>query len=377
MSLPRICFVAPNLYPVFAKLAGSTLVGGAEVQQSFLVRELRRRGYSVSVLSSDFGQGAKCEVEGVRFIRMFENSAGFPVIRAFHPRMSGLWRALKLADADVYYNRCATMSLALVVRFCQKFGRTNIFAGASDLDFVPGQELIQAAWYRAMFRYGLRRTPHVVVQNPTQLALFEENYGGAARLIPSVFLPPSQTLAAGERREILWCGVLRPGKRVEILLELARRLPQYFFRVVGGADSSEYSKRILAVLAQESSRLPNLSYDGFLPYELADGKFLQAKLFLNTSDREGFPNTFLQAWARGVPTLSFVDVGARMDGHDVGVVCTDEAAMEAAILRLMEEPEAYAAVAERARNYFLVNHTVESCVDKYESIWQRSGVVAD
>lgn len=377
MNLPKICFVAPSLFPVFAKLAGSTLVGGAEVQQSFLVRELRRRGYSVSVLSSDFGQGAECEVEGVRFIRMFERSAGLPVVRAFHPRMSGLWRALQLADADVYYNRCATMSLALVVRFCEKFGRANIFAGASDLDFVPGQELIQAAWYRAMFRYGLRRTQQVVVQNPTQLALFEKNYGGLAQLIPSVFVPPSHASAAGERREILWCGVLRPGKRVEILLQLARRLPQYFFRVVGGADSSDYSRKVAGVLMEESTRLPNLRYDGFLPYESADEKFLQAKLFLNTSDREGFPNTFLQAWARGVPTLSFVDVGARMDGQDVGVVCTDEAAMEAAVLRLMEEPEGYAAAAERARNYFHANHTVRSCVDKYESIWQRGGVATD
>jgi len=62
---PRICFVAPTAWPI---LAGSTeipVVGGAEVQQTFIARALVQRGYRVSMICHDYGQPDRAVVDGI------------------------------------------------------------------------------------------------------------------------------------------------------------------------------------------------------------------------------------------------------------------------------------------------------------------------
>ena len=113
---------------------------------------------------------------------------------------------------------------------------------------------------------------------------------------------------------------MQPGKRPELLLELARRLPQRRFVMIGGAGSGGllaprgYFERI----RDQAAALPNVEFKGFLPFEQADAWFDHARVFVNTSRFEGMPNTFLQAWARGVPTLATVDVGS-----PVGTLCQE------------------------------------------------------
>ena len=53
--------------------------------------------------------------------------------------------------------------------------------------------------------------------------------------------------------------------------------------------------------------LPNVHFHGPLPYHETCEFYERARVLAGTSEMEGFPNTYLQAWARGTPVVAFLD----------------------------------------------------------------------
>ena len=82
-------------------------------------------------------------------------------------------------------------------------------------------------------------------------------------------------------------------------------------------------------------------------------------MLVNTSSYEGMPNTFLQAWARGVPTVATVDVGA-----PVHRVALDVESLASGIEECLEDPSLGAA----CREYFERTHSSGSVVERYEGL---------
>lgn len=362
---PHVCFVAPTTWPVLARDPDIRLVGGAEVQQSMIAPALARRGYRVSMVCLDYGQPDPAVVEGVTVHKIHKPDEGLPVLRFLHPRLTSMWSALKRIDADVYYQRTAAIATAVVAKFCRVHGRHSIYAGASDVDFVPGEEDIRFARDRRIFEWGVRHIDQVIVQNDVQQATLREHYGRAGLHIPSCFAPPPGA-RADPRGYVLWAATLRPTKRPEILLEIARRLPQYRFVMIGGPDPGRRAEDYMRSVAQAAARLPNVEVKGFIPFAEADRWFDGARLFVNTSLYEGFPNTFLQAWSRGVPTVGFVDTGSRQDGEPVYDIVSDMGAASGKVERLMRDDLAWRAASQRVAAHFAACHSVEAVIDMYE-----------
>jgi len=61
-----ICFVSPYSYPVLAKTHHQS-VGGAEVQQVMISRELAKRGFDVSFVVGDYNQQPLELVDGIHW----------------------------------------------------------------------------------------------------------------------------------------------------------------------------------------------------------------------------------------------------------------------------------------------------------------------
>src|SRR5262245_66590268 len=66
---PSICFVTPNGYAVLSGDSSVRHIGGAEMQQALLARELARRGYRVSFVVLDHGQDDGIDLDGIRVLK--------------------------------------------------------------------------------------------------------------------------------------------------------------------------------------------------------------------------------------------------------------------------------------------------------------------
>jgi glycosyltransferase involved in cell wall biosynthesis len=362
---PRVCFLAPTTWPMMAGSRDIPVIGGAELQQSVIAPELARRGYDVSMISMDFGQEEGSYLKGVRLIKMHKPDAGLPVVRFLHPRLTSLWAALKRADADVYYQRSSAVHTGFLAAFARAHGRKSIYAGASDVDFMPDRQDIAYARDRRIFEYGLRNVDRIFVQNPFQGKAALENFGRDSVLIPNCYETPAR--AQGDPNGyVLWVATVRPSKRPEILAEIARRLPQHRFMMVGGSDKDPKGKAFAEGARAAMAALPNTAVHGFLPFADADRMFEGARLVINTSTYEGFPNTFLQAWSRGVPVVSFVDTGSRHRGQPVFDLVSDVDQATAAVARLMQDDAAWEEASRRVREHFQERHSVAAVASMYE-----------
>ena len=367
---PRVCFLAPTTWPLLARSSDIPVIGGAELQQSLVARALARRGFDVSMVSMDYGQPDGTELDGIRIHNMHAPGAGVRVVRFVHPRLTSLWKALKRADADVYYQRTSAVYTGYLAAFCRMHKRRSIHASASDVDFIPGRQDISFARDRWIYEYGIRNVDAVFAQNPSQQENARRHYGREALIVPNCYEPPPGA-RADPNGYVLWIATLRAQKRPELLIEMARRMPQHRFLMVGGQDEGTKGLAYAQSVRAAAAALPNVRVRGFVPFAEADRLFDGARVVVNTSSYEGFPNTFLQAWARGVPTVGFIDTGSRHEGGPVYEVAADMDHACRAVGRLMQQDAAWGEASRRASEHFRVRHSVSSVVSIYEGEIER------
>jgi len=359
-----ICFVSPKAYPLLAQDPNIKHVGGAELQQSILAKAFVKQGYKVSMICLDHGQEDGEVIDGVTVYRAYRQEAGLPVLRFFYPRMSSIVSCMKRANADVYYQRCSGMLTGIIAKFCQIYNKSAIFSGAHNDDFTINSSKLKNKKDKFLFQYGLKRIQQIIVQNSEQQKLLQKNFARDSIIVNNAYEPPAN--AVNDKKGcILWVSTMRQFKRPHLFIELLKLLPQYEFKMIGGAGDKDIYNNI-EKLAQA---LPNLTFCGFVPFTHIEAHYDQARLVINTSDTEGFPNAFLQSWARSIPTVSFYDCGARdNDGNEVCDRVEDINDMKIRVEQLMTDEALWEKRGAQANNYFVNNHSVDSVVKHLGSI---------
>jgi glycosyltransferase involved in cell wall biosynthesis len=345
-----VCFVGLGNLPVLAREYARHRAGGAELQQTLLARALARRGWRVSMVVADYGQPDGRVWDGIRTYKAYAADEGIPVVRFLHPRWTKLHAAMRRADADIYYTSCAGGHLAQVALFARGRRRKVVFRVASDTDCDPRTLLVRYWRDRMLYRWGLARADLVLAQSSSQQRALSRNFGRESRVIESLLESSGRCLPREERDiDALWVGNLRPLKRPHLFLDAAEHLPRLRFHMIGGPMPG--AQRLYEQVRGRAAALPNVTFHGFVPQHRIGEYFERARVFVSTSEIEGFPNTYLQAWSSGTPVVAFLDPERLLSRDHLGTQVSSAEELQNAIAALAGDGEAWQQASVRSRRY--------------------------
>lgn len=367
----NVCFVALKAAAALGAAEMEGHIGGAEVQQALLARALARRGHRVSFVVYAGGPQAPRELEGVRLIPAFGRREGIPGVRFLYPRWWKLDAAMRNADADVYVQRGAGVETGQAAACCRRRGRAMVFAVGSDSDCVASLHYLRNARARRFYRYGLTRATQVVAQTQMQREALRSNFGVEATVIRSAAAPapPRGPRQPGRRPRLLWIGRFSYEKRPEWLVELALLRPDWDFDVVGGANTRDEAGR---AMLDRSRKLPNVRLHGAVALHDMPRFYAEADLVVCTSQWEGFPNTLLEGWTRGIPCISTVNPDGVIARHGLGAVASKPVDLAAAAASLLADDVAYEQASAACRRYVCEHHAMDAVVDAWERLLREA-----
>jgi glycosyltransferase involved in cell wall biosynthesis len=338
--------------------------GGAETQMRELARSLAGRGLNVSHIVFDY-PGIR-EQDGVHLVQqpLAEYTRKWPT---YGPT---IWSALERADARVYIQRCAGYEAFFVALFAKVRRRRFVYSSSSTGDFV-GMPDIPTWSPRLAYRMGIRLADACVVQTAEQVALAEAEFGLDATLIPS-FCEPAHNEGNGSREAFLWIGGLIDYKDPMAYLDLAEQVPEASFWMVVHARGDRW-RRLEERVRARAAELANVELFDHRSRPRLLPLYERAVAVVNTSRHEGYPNTFMEGWARGTPVLSLnVDPDGVVGTHGLGAVAGGSIKRMAELARqLWAKRDDLQVEAQATRRYVAEAHAPAVVVEQWAELIER------
>lgn len=355
----RVCVLIPSHW--------SAKVGGAEMQVRLLVERLvARPNVDLHVVARNVG--ADYRPHGYRLHRVpaRRQVGGTFVLEA--PALHGV---LRRVAPDVIYQRVACAYTGVAAHYARATGTKFVWHVSSDNDLAPRTRrrswkslpllALHALSDRAV-RHGARHADVVVVQTREQAAALAERHGRTDSRRIANFHPPLPQVPAKDpdRLTVCWLGNVKPLKRPELFLRLARDLaaPGHVEFVLAGAVQMPAAQWRAAKAA--AGPPPGFRDVGPLAPEAANELLGRAHVLVNTSRWEGFPNTFIQAWQREVAVASLaVNPDGVFDGDALGLCAHDDyATLRAQVARLLAEPTLRRSLAANGAAHARAHHSI-------------------
>lgn len=333
--------------------------GGAEYQLFLLASHLRKLGYRVYYIFVDNKKPIKYYRE-FELVRLRKRSFLRKILgRPFFLDLFKLGRRLKEIAPDVIIVRGGFAYVGIAARYCARYRCKLIWQIASQKDIIPFRSRLARSIVfdyidHKFLEYGIRRADYIIGQASYQSDLLDKHYHRRCDLIIPNFHPePIEKLERKEPVRIVWISNLKPLKRPELFIELASRFAGQNglkFIMIGRNSRVGSLKKIgrLIKLAK------NVVYRGELTIDEVNKVLSESHILVNTSSFEGFPNTFIQAWMRGVPVVSInVDPDDIIKKNGLGFHSGSFFQMVKDVEVLISNPSLRNEMGERARQFAL------------------------
>ena len=353
----RIAIVSGDFY--------EQCVGGAEYQAYLLAKELLQQGHEVHQI---FISNGKPFTPSTRVIlhplakRHWLRRLGGTTVG----HCSAIHATLGAMRPDLIYQRGASALTMYCASFVRQQGGRFIWHAASDMDFARNH-IGRTAFLRplrqverSLARRGMTMADDIICQTQSQAEALRQQLGRNCRaVIPNGHpLPPGPFPKPADSKEVVWIGNWKTVKQPELFIALAERFGKEAgiqFSMIGRTGTGSVYKDLYC----KAQRLPHLAVLGELPQDQVTSILAGAHLLVNTSEFEGFPNTFIEAWMREVPVVTLcVDPDGVLAQEGIGVCAGHFEHLVAQVKRLLGDEAERLQCAQRARAYAASRHSI-------------------
>ncbi|MFW5888115.1 MAG: glycosyltransferase family 4 protein [Patescibacteria group bacterium] len=362
----KVCFVSPFAYPLFNPKTDLKF-GGAEVQMYLVATELAKdENFDVNFVVLDLGQERKEEYNGVRVYKAYKRGRSFfNLVRA----PLKLIATLSKICPDVVISRAAGVEVGFSCLYTKIFRKKLIYSIAHDRDV--NRSFFQGLRGR-IFKFGFEHANCYIAQSQKQVDILEKTYDrkfNNIQVIPNSFYLEDKD--SGPKESILWVGSSIDFKRPEIFADLAEEFPEERFVMI--MTKSKAAPEKWKKIEQRAKDIDNLELIEQIPFKEIDDYFARAKVFVNTSTAEGFPNTFLQAMIVKTPILSLnVDPDGFIEKNKCGFSCRDSIEeLQLKLKQLLENKEMRERMGENGYEHITKNHDINKNIQEWKRIIEK------
>lgn len=355
-----ITILGPKIYHLYNEQASEVAFGGAEIQLFLMGNALKENDYKVNVLVADFGQNKVEYFNGVNVIKTYR-------LKDFFLKKIFIYTKIFFRiETDYYIQRAYSIYTPLLVLFSKLRRKKYIYMVAhdSELDY-------KNIFVRLLREFVWKNAEYIFVQNSLQESKLGRYNREIHFLKNSHLIPQITEFGFKEREYLLWVGRSISWKRPELFIKIAKKFPnETFLMILNQANEGDKS---FFKIKTESKNIENLKFIDKIQYQNIDSIYKHAKLFINTSLQEGFPNTFIDAGKWGVPIVSLeVDPDDFISKNECGYCAKgnwDEFLNN--ISTMLNNKKIYKSCSFNIYKYVSENHNIEKNIFDFIKIIER------
>lgn len=363
--MKKVCIVNFNMYCLFNPKSAAPM-GGAELDMYTLAMGLCNK-FSVSIVTGDWGQ---------KNIEKYGNISVFKSIKLgskkYLAALFRLWFVLMEADSDVYISSAAGPEVGIIALYCIIFNRKFIYRTAHDID-CNGEYIKKNGLSGKIFKFGLLHSHKVIISVNKHALLLKEHYkklkhGKTLFFIPLAIEIKADAFVNNDKKSILWIARGVRWKQPDLFLDLAEKLRDENFVMIMPEQKGEAI--IFQKIKNRAMNIKNLVFIGGVPFKDIQQYFDEAKIFVNTSDYEGFTYTLIQSGIAKVPVVYFnVNPDEVITKYNMGYVSDGkESLLFKQVEKLSHDDVDWQEKSENAHKYVRKNHDIKVVVRQWEKI---------
>ena len=357
----KVSFHSTYSYALFNKKS-KVKHGGAEVQMSFIAKELaKNKNIEVCCFAGNFKQPKIEFYDHIKLIKTFNPGTQSVFIELIQTFLYFL--KLIKHNPDVLVSSGAGSLVGVLALYKITFRKKLIYRVSHKMD--TDKTWVKNNKLGFLFEFALKNADTIVCQAKYQANLLAENYQLPAEIIPNFY--PISNKSKVKNNTILYVARCEKWKNPELFIKLAKQNPIQTFVMIcpPSADILFFEK-----IQTETKQLSNLQFIKHVEFEKIQIYFDKASAFVNLSDFEGFPNTFIQAGIGHTPILSLsVNPDNFINEYNCGFVCNhDFDLLNKKLEIVLQNKELWKQKSENSFSYVNQNHNLDINFKKYNDL---------